>query len=74
MYDDALRWRFLADNNLALGRGKDGCFITHFTPSTGPGSSSTFAPVSSGKTADEAIDLAIARWERKHRKKFSPAK
>lgn len=72
MPTDAERWRFLADNNLALGRGRDGCHISHFEESDAPGSSTNFRPVASGKTADEAIDNAIARWERKHKRRFVP--
>jgi hypothetical protein len=67
MPTDSERWRFLADNSLALGRSREGVSITHYKPGERPGASATFTPVSSGKTADEAIDAAIARWKRKHK-------
>jgi hypothetical protein len=64
---DAERWRFLADHGLTLHT--DGGFygyMIHWCRTAGPGEPPKFHPVSNGKTAEEAIDRAIERWERKH--------
>ncbi len=68
MNSDAERWRFLADNNLTLGRSPAGCFVAHYAEPEQPGQGHTkITPVSDGKSADEAIDSAIARWKRAHK-------
>lgn len=72
MRTDADRWRFLADNSLALGRFKGGCFVVHFQPAARPDAPSNFYPVATAATPDEAIDAAIERWERKHRRRWKP--
>jgi hypothetical protein len=64
---DAERWRFLADHALTLHT--DGGFygyMVHWCRTAGPGEPPRFYPVSNGKTAEEAIDRAIARYNRKH--------
>ena len=69
MPTDAERWRFLADHGLTLHT--DGGFygyMIHWCRTAGPGEPPKFYPVSNGKTAEEAIDAAIARWERKQRR------
>lgn len=69
MPTDAERWRFLADHGLTLHT--DGGFygyMIHWCRTGGLGEPPKFYPVSNGKTADEAIDAAIARWERKQRR------
>jgi hypothetical protein len=69
MPTDAERWRFLSDHQLTLHT--DGGFhgyLVHWCRTAGPGEPPRFYPVSNGKTAEEAIDVAIARWERKQRR------
>jgi hypothetical protein len=69
MPTDAERWRFLADHKLTLHTdgGANG-YLVHWCRTAGPGQPPKFYPVSNGATADEAIDNAIARWERKQSK------
>jgi hypothetical protein len=67
MPTDAERWRFLADHALTLHT--DGGFygyMVHWCRTAGPGEPPKFYPVSNGKTAEEAIDRAIERYNRKH--------
>jgi hypothetical protein len=67
MPTDAERWRFLADHALTLHT--DGGFygyMVHWCRTAGPGEPPKFYPVSNGKTAEEAIDRAIDRYNRKH--------
>jgi len=64
---DAERWRFLADHALTLHTdGGDYGYLVHWCRTAGPGQPPKFYPVSNGKTAEQAIDRAIARYERKH--------
>ena len=67
MPTDAERWRFLADHMLTLHTdgGHDG-YMVHWCRTAGPGEPPRFYPVSNGKTAEEAIDRAIERYNRKH--------
>lgn len=66
---DAERWRFLADHALTLHTdGGFNGYLIHWCRTAGPGEPPKFYPVSNGKTAEEAIDAAIARWERKQRR------
>lgn len=37
-----------------------------------PGQPGAYHPVSRGRTLEEAIDKAIARWERQHGRALSP--
>lgn len=60
MPTDAERWRFLADHKLTL-HTDGGDYLTHWCRTVGPGQPPKFYPVSSGATADEAIDVAIDR-------------
>lgn len=67
MPSDAERWRFLADHGLTLHTdGGDYGYLVHWCRTAGPGQPPTFYPVSNGKTADDAIDRAIERYNRKH--------
>ncbi len=67
MPSDAERWRFLADHALTLHTdGGDYGYMVHWCRTAGPVQPPTFYPVSNGKTAEEAIDRAIARYNRKH--------
>jgi hypothetical protein len=67
MPTDAERWRFLADHALTLHTdGGDYGYMVHWCRTSGPGQPPRFFPVSIGRTADEAIDAAIARYNRKH--------
>jgi hypothetical protein len=67
MPSDAERWRFLASHALTLHtNGGDDGYLVHWCRTAGPGEPPRFYPVSNGKTAEEAIDRAIARYKRKH--------
>src|SRR5881392_1465851 len=67
MPTDAERWRFLADHKLTLHTdGGDYGYMVHWCRTSGPGQPPRFYPVSNGATAEEAVDHAIARYERKH--------
>ena len=68
MPTDAERWRFLADHMLTLHTdGGYYGYMVHWCRSGGPGQPPAFFPVSNGKTAEEAIDKAIVRYNRKHK-------
>ena len=65
MPTDAERWRFLADHKLTLHT--DGTvYRVHWCQTAGLGQPPKFHSVSSGATAEEAIDRAIERYYRKH--------
>lgn len=67
MPTDSERWRFLADHGLTLHTdGGDYGYMVHWCKTAGPGQPPMFYPVSNGRTAEEAIDRAIARYNRKH--------
>jgi hypothetical protein len=67
MPTDAERWRFLSDHALTLHTdGGDYGYLVHWCRTAGPGQPPKFYPVSNGKTAEEAIDRAIERYNRKH--------
>jgi len=69
MPTDAERWRFLSDHQLTLHTdGGFNGYLVHWCRTAGPGEPPKFYPVSNGRTAEEAIDAAIARWERKQRR------
>jgi hypothetical protein len=64
---EAERWRFLADHQLTLHTdGGDYGYMVHWCRTAGPGQPPRFYPVSNGTTAEEAIDRAIERFNRKH--------
>jgi hypothetical protein len=65
MPTDAERWRFVADHRLAL-HTDGGDYLVHWLRTGGPGQPPAFYPVSSGLTPEEAVDKAIARYQRKH--------
>ena len=57
----------LADHKLTLHTdGGDYGYMVHWCRTAGPGEPPKFYPVSNGKTAEEAIDLAIERYNRRH--------
>jgi hypothetical protein len=67
MPTDAERWRFLADHMLTLHTdGGHYGYRVHWCRTAGPGEPPRFYPVANGKTAEEAIDRAIERYNRKH--------
>lgn len=67
MPTDAERWRFLADHALTLhADGGHYGYMVHWCRTAGPGEPPRFYPVSNGKTAEEAVDRAIERYQRKH--------
>jgi hypothetical protein len=68
MPSDAERWRFLSDHLLTLHTDGHG-YLVHWCRTAGPGEPPKFYPVSNGATAEEAVDNAIARYERKHGKR-----
>jgi hypothetical protein len=74
MPTDAERWRFLADHGLTLHTdGGDYGYMVHWCRTSGPGQPPKFYPISNGRTPEEAIDRAIARYNRKHGTRPAPA-
>lgn len=69
MRSDDERFRFLAEYKLSVTWHADGVSI-FWRGKDMPGEPGKYFPVSSGKTLGEAVDVAIARWERKHERKF----
>jgi hypothetical protein len=68
MPSDGERWRFLADHKLTLHTdGGEYGYMVHWCKTAGPGQPPLFYPISTGDTAEEAIDRAIARYNQKHR-------
>jgi hypothetical protein len=65
MPTDAERWRFVADHKLTL-HTDGGDYLVHWVRTGGPGQPPKFYSVSNGRTPEEAIDNAIARYKRKH--------
>ena len=65
MPSDAERWRFLADHKLTL-HTDGGPYMVHWCRTSGPGQLPKFLPISNGATAEEAVDRAIAHYNRKH--------
>ena len=67
MPTDTERWRFLSDHQLTLHTDGDHYgYVVHWCRTAGPGQPPKFYPVANGKTAEEAIDGAIERYNRKH--------
>jgi hypothetical protein len=67
MPSDAERWRFLSDHELTLHTdGDPNGYLVHWVRTGEPGQPPKFYPVSNGKTAEEAVDRAIERYNRKH--------
>lgn len=67
---DAERWRFLADHKLTLHTAGDE-YMVHLVRKGDP---PKFLPVSTGPTADDAVDAAIARYERALDLRIQPRK
>lgn len=65
---DAERWRFVADHKLTL-HTDGGDYLVHWCRTAGPGEPPKFYPVSTGRTPEEAVDRAIERYDRKHRRR-----
>ena len=63
---DSERWRFLADDRLTLHTDGEGYLVHWVRKGDNPGKPPKLYPVSTGDTAEEAIDRAIERWQRKH--------
>lgn len=67
MPTDSERSRFLADRALTLHiDGGDYGYRVHWSKNSGLGEPPRFYPVSNGRTAEEAVDRAIQRYNRKH--------
>lgn len=69
MRTDAERFRFLEEFKLSVTRTNDGASI-YWRGQDEPGKPGGFYSIASGRTLEEAVDNAIARWERKHGRKF----
>ncbi len=67
---DALARTHGLDHRLTL-HTDGGDYLVHWCRTAGPGEAPKFYPVSNGRTAEEAIDNAIARYEKKHGRKTS---
>jgi hypothetical protein len=66
---DGERWRFLSDHQLTLHTdGGDYGYMVHWWRTAGPSEPPRLDPVSNGATAEEAVDRAIERYNRKHGK------
>jgi len=65
MPSDAERFRFVAEHRLTL-HTDGGDYLVHWCRTSGPGQPPKFYPVSNGRTAEEAVDRAIERYNRKH--------
>jgi hypothetical protein len=65
MSTDPERLRFVANHNVTL-RTEDGDYLVHAVRAGGPSKSPKFYPVSHGRSANGAIDNAIARYKREH--------
>jgi hypothetical protein len=62
---DADRFRFLATRKLTLHTNGEN-YVVHFCRTQGPGKPPIYYPVPNGDSAEEAIDQAIDRYNRKH--------
>jgi hypothetical protein len=62
---DADRFRFLATHKLTLHTNGEH-YMVHYCRTQGPGMPPIYYPVSNGGSAEEAIDRAIERYNRKH--------
>ena len=65
MYTDEQRFRFMEEHKLSVTWYDDGASI-FWRGRAEPGKPGAYFPVSRGRTLEEAIDTAIARWERQH--------
>jgi hypothetical protein len=71
MPTDAERFRFLAEHKLSVTWTNDGASI-FWRGKDEPGKPGVYFPVASARTLEEAVDAAIARWERKQAKLRKP--
>lgn len=69
MRSDEERFRFLEQFKLSVTWSNDGVSI-FWRGRDQPGQPGQYFPVTSGKTLGDAVDQAIARWERKHGRRF----
>jgi hypothetical protein len=63
---DAERWRFLADHELSVVWYDSGASISWREKWPEPGKIAAYRHLSRGKTLEEAVDVLIERYNRKH--------
>lgn len=67
---DESRYRFLKEHKLSITWYDGGPSLTWREQRPEPGTAGGYLPVSRGKDLDDAIDQAIARWEKKHGRRW----
>jgi hypothetical protein len=65
------RFRFLAQFRLSVTWNNDSVSLM-WRGTDRPGHPGQYRPIANAPTLEEAVDVAIARWERKYRKKYVP--
>lgn len=65
---DDSRFHFLAEHKLSITWYDGGPSLTWREERPQPGKAAGYLPISRGKSLEEAVDLAIDRWERQHGK------
>jgi hypothetical protein len=70
MRTDESRFRFLNEHRLSSTWTNDGCSL-YWRGQDRPGHAGGFVPIAKGRDLPEATDLAIARWERKHKARWT---
>jgi hypothetical protein len=71
MPTDRQRFRFMAEHQLSVTWSDDGASI-FWRGKPKPGQPAPYHPVARGRNLAEAIDDAIARWERQHGRQIDP--
>jgi hypothetical protein len=71
MPTDEERFLFIAEFKLSIGWSDDGATL-FWTGKPLPGQPGRLFVVAKGLTLDEATNAAIGRWEKKHKKRWSP--
>jgi hypothetical protein len=71
MRSDEERFRFLEQFKLSTTWSNDGVSI-FWRGRDSPGQPGQYFPVASGRTLEDAVDQAIARWEKKHGQPYRP--
>lgn len=66
---DADRFKFLEVHKLSVTWSDDGASI-FWRGKAKPGQPGGYYPISQAPTLEASVDLAIAKWERKHKKPF----